>query len=128
MTCQRTLLWFATLWLIFSGIGACSGNPVEPKPSLSGPEGLIGQILAAPDRFESRTVTITGTFQGWRGACRSGPPVSRSDWMIADASGCIYVHGPVPSGLDPAGPDGEKITVTGVVRVKRGYTYLDTAR
>ncbi len=128
MTWQKTFVWVTALWMVLSGIGACSGHPAGPKPTMSDNEGMIGQVLAAPDRFESRTITVTASFQGWRGPCRSGPPVSRSDWMMADDSGCLYVHGPVPPGLDPARPDGEKTTVTGVVRLKRGSPYLDTTQ
>jgi hypothetical protein len=36
---------------------------------------------------------------------RGGPPVTRSDWVIADQSGAIYVTGPLPEGLDPASPE-----------------------
>lgn len=87
-----------------------------------------GMILGEPARFQSKIVTVTGVFHGWRGPCRSGPPVSRNDWMIADTSGCLYVHGPVPPGLDPARPAGEKISVTGVVRLKKGQPYLETGQ
>ena len=88
----------------------------------------MGLILAESARFESVTVTVTGVFHGWRGPCPGGPPVSRSDWMIADPSGCLYVHGPVPIGLDPATPAGEKISVTGVVRLKKGRPYLEAVK
>jgi hypothetical protein len=45
--------------------------------------------------------------------------------MIADESGCLYVHGPVPPGMDPANPSEEKISVTGVVRLKKEQPYID---
>lgn len=125
MTWQHKALLLTALWMIFSGIGACAG-PQPQQPSASPDEaGVIGRILGAPARFESGTVTIAGEFQGWRGPCRSGPPVSRSDWMITDATGCLYVHGPLPPGLDPSKPGGENVTVTGVVRIKRNTPYLD---
>lgn len=94
----------------------------------SGRATVPGMILEEPARFESVTVTVTGVFHGWRGPCRYGPPVSRGDWMIADSSGCLYVHGPVPSGLDPARPAGEKISVTGVVRLNMGRPYLEAGQ
>jgi len=127
MRWARTVFIFMAAGMIFSGIGACSGN--SPAQNASAPEegGVLGLILEEPSRFESVTVTVTGVFHGWRGPCLGGPPVSRSDWMIADPSGCIYVHGPVPSGLDPARPAGEKISVTGVVRVKKERPYLDAS-
>lgn len=100
-----------------------SGIAIEEK-NLTVP----GEILNKPDRFESGAVTVRGVFHGWRGPCPGGPPVSRSDWMIADSSGCLYVHGPVPIGLDPARPSGETISVTGVVRMKNGRPYLEAGR
>lgn len=87
-----------------------------------------GVILENPTRFEFVTVRVTGVFHGWRGPCRCGPPVSRSDWMIADASGCLYVHGQTPAGLDPSRPSGAKISVTGVVRLKNGVPYLEAGQ
>ena len=130
MTWQRTVLLFTVLWMMLSGIGACGGPQVPqvrqpPPPSSPDEASIIGRILDTPTRFASATVTITAGFGGWRGPCRSGPPVSRSDWMINDASGCLYVHGPLPPGLDPSRPGGENITVTGVVRIKRNTPYLD---
>jgi hypothetical protein len=121
-------------------LGADSLNgiavPSDPVPEQPGDPKIVreeqalapGAISNEPARFESSTVTVTGIFHGWRGPCRSGPPVSRSDWMIADSSGCLYVHGPVPPGLDPAKPSGEKISVTGVVRLKMGWPYLESGQ
>lgn len=123
----RTVLLFMAAGIIFSGMGACAGPAAEQNAALPEEAGVLGLILKNPSRFESITVTVTGVFQGWRGSCPGGPPVSRSDWMMADPSGCLYVNGPVPSGLDSAKPAGEKISVTGVVRVKKGRPYLDVS-
>jgi len=130
MTWQRTVLWLLlTAGILFSGIGAgaCAGRFVTPNASL--PEQAIspGLILEKPASFESVTVTVKGVFHGWRGPCRNGPPVSRSDWMIADSSGCLYIHGPVPPGPDPAKPSGENISISGVVRLRKGQSYLEVA-
>ncbi|PIP38852.1 MAG: hypothetical protein COX19_10375 [Desulfobacterales bacterium CG23_combo_of_CG06-09_8_20_14_all_51_8] len=111
--------------MIFSGIGACAGNSPAQNSSSTEQPGVLRLILEESSRFESDTVTVTGVFHGWRGPCLYGPPVSRSDWMIADESGCLYVNGPVPPGLDPAKPSGEKISVTGVVRLKKGRPYVE---
>jgi len=129
MTGKRTILIFIFVGMIFSGIGACAARSA-PHNSTASDEatGVLGIILAESARFESITVTVTGRFQGWRGPCPGGPPVSRSDWMINDASGCLYVHGPVPPGLDAAKPAGEKISVTGVVRLKNGRPYLEVVK
>ena len=128
MTWDRTALMLMVAGIIFSGIGACATRSTAQNSSADGETGVMGLILEESARFESITVTVTGVFQGWRGPCPGGPPVSRSDWMIADASGCLYVHGPVPPGLDSAKPSGEKISVTGVVRLKKGRPYLEVVK
>ncbi len=125
MTWKQTGLWLIVAGIIFSGIGSCTARSAARNSSASGETGVLGIILAEPVRFESVTVTVSCMFQGWRGPCPTAPPISRSDWMITDASGCLYVHGPVPPGLDSAKPSGEKISVTGVVRLKKGLPYLD---
>jgi hypothetical protein len=103
-----------------------SGPAAETGPARKQEAGP-GTILNEPSRFTSGTVTVRGAFRGWRGPCRGGPPVSRGDWMIADATGCLYVHGPVPPGLDPAMPSGDTVTVTGTVRMKNGLPYIEAA-
>ncbi|MFZ2631310.1 MAG: hypothetical protein WA081_16550 [Desulfosalsimonadaceae bacterium] len=130
MRWKRTALIFMIAGIIFSGIGACAARSAAHHSAASDEEatGVMGLILAESARFESVTVTVTGVFNGWRGPCPGGPPVSRSDWMIADPSGCLYVHGPVPPGLDAAKPAGEKISVTGVVRLKKGRPYLEVVK
>lgn len=122
----RTVFIFLITGMIFSGMGACAGPSAVQNSASTEEGGVLGLILEEPSRFESITVTVTGMFHGWRGPCLGGPPVSRSDWMIADPSGCLYVHGPVPPGLDSAKPAGEKISVTGVVRVKKGRPYMES--
>lgn len=126
MKWQRIVLWFMAAGMVFTGMGACAGHSGPQNVSSPG-QVVPGMILAEPARFESLSVTVTGIFYGWRGPCRTGPPVSRSDWMLADPSGCLYVHGPVPPGLDPVKPSGEEISVTGVVRIKKGRPYLESA-
>lgn len=107
---------------------ATTANSVGASGS-SARQGITpGMIVADPDRYESRTVMVRGVFHGWRGPCTSAPPVTRGDWMLADPTGCLYVHGPVPAGMDPARPAGEAITVTGVVRLKNGFPYLEAGR
>jgi len=130
MIWQRVVFWSLVLAMLLADIGACSGPDMKQKHSKFSSESsdTIAWILEKPSRFESKTVTLEGSFQGWRGPCWQGPPVSRSDWMITGTSGCLYVNGPVPDGLNPAKPAGETITVTGVVRLKAGIPYLELQR
>ncbi|MDA8404055.1 MAG: hypothetical protein M0Z56_07645 [Desulfobacteraceae bacterium] len=119
--------WLIVAGMIFLGMAACADRSAVQNPSIPDDTGVLGIILAESQRFESVTVTVTGVFHGWRGPCPGGPPVSPNDWTMTDASGCLYVHGPVPPGLDPAKPAGEKIFVTGLVRLKKGRPYIDAS-
>ncbi|MCD6359681.1 MAG: hypothetical protein J7M38_02380, partial [Armatimonadetes bacterium] len=52
------------------------------------------------------------------------PPVTRSDWLVQDATGWLYVTGK-PAGLDPLHDMGHSIKVTGLVRITNdGEPYL----
>ena len=53
------------------------------------------------------------------------PPVTRSDWVLKDETGSIYVTGKVSPGLDPVEDIGEKITVYGIVRLKDNQAYIE---
>jgi len=89
----------------------------------------IKMIQAKSAEMTGQLVTLDVEFRGWTGACSPGPPVTRSDWMVEDGTGCIYVHGPLPHGLDSSMPRGERLTLTGTVRIDRqGRPYLELHR
>lgn len=69
-------------------------------------------------------VTVSGEYRGWEAGYGS-PPVTRSDWIVRDETGGIYVTGKVSPGLDPVEDRGKEITVCGVVKVKDGQTYIE---
>ena len=78
----------------------------------------IAEILAHPDEYKDRTVTIEGRFMGWSGSCRTAPPETRSDWMVDADNGCLYVSGPTPEGysaIPGSSSLGKTISVTGRV-------------
>ncbi len=92
----------------------------------------VGTILNAPREFDGRTFEIVGYYRGWNllGEAR-GTPATRSDWVIADDGGAIYVTGAVPRGLDPS----SRADVWNVVRltakvvyVRLGTSYLEARR
>jgi uncharacterized protein len=84
--------------------GECNpGNPA-PVPRLSS---IVKDILDRPAGFSGQEVTITGYFRGWDllGEANTKPPLGRSDWVIKDDSGAIYVAGGETENglkLDPA--------------------------
>jgi len=64
----------------------------------TGQAGLLS-VTDVLDGAANRTVTVTGRYAGWKGACKGAPPRTRSDWMLVDDASCIYVNGPLPAGL-----------------------------
>ena len=99
---------------------ACQqGPPSPPLPT----QANIGDIRATPTAYEGKAVIIEGNYQGWKAGFGS-PPVTRSDWLVQDATGWLYVTGK-PAGLDPLGDVGRPIKVTGLVRITDdGEPYL----
>ena len=115
----------AVLWAV-----ACASSPdAENKENTTGSVITINAIKDNPDGYDGRTVLLTGRFKGWKGACKEAPPRTRSDWIMADDTGCIYVTGSIPKGLSPMSPNDETVTLTGVVRLTdSGVPYLEAQR
>ncbi len=95
---------------------------------------IIGSIIAKPPAFEGKEVTIVGYYRGWDllHEANTGPPVTRSDWVIKDATGAIYVsansEADVPQGLRPnaLSDTNIRIRVKGVIRVTElGQPYVE---
>ena len=98
---------------------ACSAT-ANPTGTLSVSD-VLGGAPGGP-------VTVKGRYAGWKGACKGSPPRTRSDWMLVDDTSCIYVSGPVPSGLtappDPTS-EGTPVVVHGrVERAEDGRLYV----
>jgi hypothetical protein len=92
-----------------------------PPPS---PEATIGEIRTSPDLYKGQTVTIEGVYQGWQGGYGS-PPVTRSDWLVEDDSGWLYVTGKPAGVLNPLDDIGRPVKVTGQVELTEdGEPYL----
>lgn len=107
----------------FWTMACASSSSVEDAP---GTLITIKAIKDHPDTYAGRPVVLTGRFKGWKGSCQEVPPKSRSDWMVEDDTGCIYVCGSVPGGMRPMSPNDETIVLTGTVRLsKLGVPYLE---
>jgi hypothetical protein len=92
----------------------------QPPPN----EANIGKIKADPASYEGKTVTVEGFYQGWQGGYGS-PPVTRSDWLVGDATGWLYVTGKPAGNLDPLDDIGRQLTVTGQIELTPdGEPYL----
>jgi hypothetical protein len=93
----------------------------------------LGAIVAAPREFDGRTIDLVGYFRGANilGEVAGSPPKTRSDWVIADASGALYVTGSPPAGLDLYSARDVWTVVrlrATVVYVRLGTSYLEARR
>jgi len=95
---------------------------------------VVGSILSNPADYVGQEVTIVGYYRGWDllGEAGTGPPMTRSDWVITDSSGAIYVEArggfDRALGLDPSSRDDttKVLRLVGVVRINdRGQPYIE---
>jgi len=84
----------------------------------------IERIWAEKASLENKMVVIHGEYRGWQDDVPN-PLITRSDWIVRDHTGAIYVTGKCPERLDPVRDIGTKITVKGVIKVsKDGVPYI----
>jgi hypothetical protein len=93
----------------------------------------VGIILDAPREFDGRVFDLVGYFRGWNvfGEASGSPPVTRSDWVIADGTGAMYVTGAAPQGLASSSrADAWSVVrlTARVVYVRLGTSYLEARR
>jgi hypothetical protein len=95
---------------------------------------VVGYILARPTDFSGKEVTIVGYYRGWDllQEAAAPPPVTRSDWVIKDLSGAMYVSAAskakMPEGLQPASLESihKLLEVKGTVMVTAsGQPYIE---
>ena len=83
----------------------------SPSPAAASIAGLASMPAGS-------SVDVTAKFFGWKDPCRGEPP-TRSAWQLADdaapGSACVYVDGPMPGGLNPAGDRGMSVRVRGTL-------------
>lgn len=111
-----------------------SGLPTKPgiqethMVSVSLISNIIADITAHPDQYADKQVEIVGYYRGWDllKEVQGTPPVTRSDWVIADKSGAIYVTGISLQNLDPALQQNTRaiIRLTATVEQNENGVYL----
>jgi hypothetical protein len=97
------------------------------------PTQIVGFVTAEPFAFEGKNITVIGYYRGWDllHEADMGPPVTRSDWVIKDSTGAIYIsansEAKVPDGLSPDSLQDTAIIlkVMGIVRVTDGQVYIE---
>ena len=138
----RIFSLFVTVSLLTASAAACQptatpGITLPPAtPSLAFTR-VVQDILADPNAFEGQPVSVVGYYRGWDllGEAGSAPPVTRSDWVVRDETGAIYVlAGLAVEGEINLNPGSTQDTtrvvrVTGVVRVTdAGQPYIEPTR
>ena len=109
---------------------------IEALPAGAPVKAQIAEVVANPPGWLNKLVVITGEYTGWQGdpfapATRQGPPVTRSDWTLRDATGSIYCTAASelsnsPLSLRPYEDNGRRIAVAGQVRLAdAGFPYLE---
>ncbi len=94
---------------------------------------IVATVLANPHYYEGQQVTIVGYYRGWDLLDETGssPPVTRSDWVIKDATGAIYVSAASKATMPPLDPTSLEdvntiLKVVGTVNVSAaGQPYLE---
>jgi len=104
---------------------------IVSKPQLTD---MLGNVIAEPISFVGQNITVVGYYRGWDLLHEANvtPLVSRSDWVIKDSTGAIYIsansEAGVPDGLNPGSFEDTDVIleVKGVVRVtEAGQPYIE---
>lgn len=85
----------------------------------------IADIFADPEGAATKKVSLRGLFQGWNDRCPESARITRSDWILRDQSGCIYVTGNLPAKLSPFKDKNEPVFVYATVALQDGKPYLE---
>lgn len=98
---------------------------VPASPGATQQKATIRDILSDPEKFSSSEVMLEGIFKGWKGACPSSSMLTRSDWILEDETGCIFITGRMPDNVSAMKPHSEHILVTGrVIMNKKGQPVI----
>lgn len=113
---RTTLLFVAFCGLILSASAALAADHALPGNTIFT---AIREILATPEKFDGRMVSVNASFQGWQNA-PGKPPVTRSDWVAQDGDGsALYCTGAFPEEIRPGDTSvaGRRISILGSVKL-----------
>ncbi len=78
---------------------SCSARYPEKVPI--DPQGIGVKDIYAHPEWTGRIVRICGRYMGWSACDANTSMVTRSDWVLKDSTGCIFVTGGSPKWLYP---------------------------
>jgi len=87
----------------------------------------IADIIANPENYSGKFVSVYGHYSGWKNAPGS-PPVSRSDWVLCDENNkAIYCTGTIPQDTETGAPETfwRPLSILATVKVANGMPYLE---
>jgi hypothetical protein len=113
---------FPVIAAVSAGAMGSRGGAPPPPSSERAAEGkiTIQKILNNPAEFVNREIVLEGAFQGWKGKCEDSSPLTRSDWILKDETGCLYVSGKIPGGVSTTAPREEILVLSGTLKIKEG--------
>lgn len=110
MTRKRySLIAVVLTTLTLSCVAALSGE----NTSQGSEQTPIGEIFKDVQKYKNEIITVNGQYSGWHGEGVKNPLITRSDWVIKDATGAIYVTGKFPAGIGKKVGLGTEIIVKG---------------
>jgi len=95
---------------------------------------MLGFVIADPLSYEGKSILVVGYYRGWDllHEINVSPPITRSDWVVKDATGAIYINAnseaEIPEGLLPNSLEAIDtiLEIKGIVRIaKGGQPYID---
>lgn len=88
----------------------------------------VSDAIKRAAELVGKNVSISAVYLGWKGDpndanLKDGPPLTRSDWIITDSSGSMYVSG--RTDLDPDRNVGTRVNVIGkLAKTAKGQVYV----
>lgn len=113
--------------LLNLGISASVPGSISGREELNFEEATVVSIRDLwenPQNYQGRLLFVFGEFKGWQGKGIPHPRITRSDWVIKDETGGIYVTGlPAPVKL------GKLVNLWAVLKInEKGVSYLEAEK
>lgn len=111
----KKVAYIFIFFIVFSS-PSIAMSVAPPKKQISREAYSIKEIQTNPNIL-NRKVIVKGKFMGWKSNI-GPPPITRSDWILKDETGEVYIVGYFPKGFSPTDDSdiGRKIVVQGIIK------------